>query len=191
MNSLDVFLLIFIAYFTIRGMFRGLIKELIIVLALLLGYYLAMTFYGPTTKWLINLFPSLPQNGAQILAFALIFIVVNVVLRLFGKFLEKLIKFVFLQPLNRLGGALFGLLKSLFFLSVIVFILRLLPFSAQFLQKIGAGKSIIWPYVIYFSTYVFQILAAFIPQMTAPDSLKKLQNISLPDSTVFHLLKKY
>ncbi|MHB2155746.1 CvpA family protein [Calditrichota bacterium GD2] len=190
MNSLDVFLIIFIAYFTIRGIFRGLIKELIIILAILLGYYLAMSLYQPLSKWLMQA-ASLPETGAQILAFVLIFIVVNVVLRMVGSILEKLIKLVFLQPLNRLGGALFGLLKSLFFLSVIVFILRLLPFAANFLQKMGAGESLIWPYVLYFSTYVFQMLAALIPQMANPDQLLKFRNISLPDTSLFQLLKKY
>lgn len=191
MNSLDIFLLIFIAYFTIRGVFRGLIKELIIVLALILGYYLSMSFYEPLGKWLILNFKSLPQTGSQILAFVLIFVFVNIGLRIIGSFLEKLIKLVFLSSLNRLGGALFGLLKSLFFLSIIVFILRLIPYSPKFLQKIGAGQSLIWPFIIYFSTYVFQILAAFVPGMNAPDQLHKLINISLPDTSVFQILKKY
>ncbi len=190
MNSLDIFLLIFIAYFTIRGVFRGLIKELIIVLALILGYYLAMSLYEPLGKWLVLNFKSLPQTGSQILAFVLIFVVVNVALRILGSVLEKLIKLVFLNPLNRLGGALFGFLKSLFFLSIIVFILRLIPYSPKFLQKIGAGQSLIWPFVVYFSTYVFQILAAVVPGMGSPDQLQKFKNLSLPDPSVLQMFKK-
>ncbi len=189
MNSLDIFLLIFIAYFTIRGIFRGLIKELIIILALILGYYLAMTFYDPLSHWLLKSFKALPKTGAQILAFILIFVIINVLLRLLGSFLEKLVKLVFLQSINRLGGALFGLLKSLFFLSIVVFLVRLIPYSAKFLQKIGAGQSLIWPYVIYFSTFVFKIFAAVIPNINVQQQMNNLIHIAMPDTSIFKLLK--
>ncbi len=163
MNSLDVILLIFMAYFTIRGIFRGLIKELIIILALVLGYIVAITFYEQGAILLFKNFHDFPKAGARILSFFLIFLAVNISLRILGSFLEKIIKFAFLQPLNRIGGGVFGLIKSLFFLSIVVFIIRLLPFAPQILQKMGAGQSLLWPYIIYFSTYVIQILISVFP----------------------------
>ncbi len=187
MNSLDVFLTIFIAYFTIRGIFRGLIKELIIVFALVLGYMVAFTFFEPFTQWLLHNFKSFPKTGARIIAFAIIFFAINIGLRILGIFVEKLIKFAFLQPLNRLGGGLFGLVKSLFFLSIIVFILRLLPFANVVLQKIGAGKSVLWPYVIYFSTYIYQILLMIIPGNAIQQQIQNLFHSA--DSTLFNVLK--
>ncbi len=189
MNSLDIFLLIFIAYFTVRGIFRGLIKELIIVLALVLGYILAFSFFEPLSVIFMNTFKGFPKTGARILSFALIFIAINIALRLFGVFLEKIIKFAFLQPLNRLGGGLFGLLKSLFFLSIILFIIRLLPFAPAALQKVGAGESILWPYVIYFSTWIYQILMALIPGAVVQKQVQQMMRSA--DSTIFKMLKPF
>lgn len=186
MNNFDIILLIFIAYFTIRGIFRGLIKELIIILALVLGYMIAFALYEQGSIILIKTFNGFPEAGAKILSFTLIFLAVNVALRLLGTFLEKIIKFAFLQPLNRLGGALFGLLKSLFFLSIIIFIIRLLPYAPQILQKAGAGKSVLWPYIIYFSTYVYQILLSIFPTGIMEHGVHQLMNGA--DSTVFKLL---
>lgn len=185
MNSFDIFLLIFMAYFTIRGVFRGLIKELIIILALVLGYLAGFAFFEQGSVWLMKSVHGMPQTGARILAFALIFISVNIALRMLGSFLEKIIKFAFLQAFNRLGGGLFGLLKSLFFLSILLFIVRLLPFAPKILQKVGAGESVIWPYVVYFSTYVFQFMLAIFPTNSVQDTVKNLignsvGNIPLP-----------
>ncbi len=184
MNSFDIFLLVFMAYFTIRGVFRGLIKELIIILALILGYLLGFAFFEQGALLLMKSIHGLPQTGARILSFSIIFIGVNVALRILGSFLEKIIKFAFLQTINRLGGGLFGLLKSLFFLSIILFILRLLPFAPKILQKLGAGQSVIWPYVIYISTYIVQIMMSLFPMNSMQETLKHLMNhdalINLP-----------
>ncbi len=164
------------AYFTIRGIFRGLIKELIIILALVLGYLLGFAFFEQGGVWLMKSIHGLPQTGARILSFTIIFIGVNIVLRLLGSFLEKIIKFAFLQTINRLGGGLFGLLKSLIFLSILLFIVRLLPFAPRLLQKAGAGQSVIWPYVIYFSTYVVQIMMGLFPADSLQNTIKHLMN---------------
>ncbi len=176
MNSFDIFLLIFMAYFTIRGVFRGLIKELIIILALVLGYLLGFAFFEQGSVLLMKSIHGLPQTGARILSFTIIFFGVNIALRILGSFLEKIIKFAFLQTFNRLGGGLFGLLKSLVFLSILLFIVRLLPFAPQLMQKAGAGESLIWPYVIYFSTYVFQIMFSLFPANSVQDTVKHLMS---------------
>ncbi len=189
MNSFDIFLLIFMAYFTIRGVFRGLIKELIIILALVLGYLLGFAFFEQGSVLLMKSINGLPQTGARILSFTIIFLVVNIALRILGAFLEKIIKFAFLQTFNRLGGGLFGLVKSLFFLSILLFIIRLLPFAPKIMQKVGAGESVIWPYVIYFSTYLYQIMVSIFPANSVQDTVKHLMSINA--ITVFPIFKPY
>lgn len=145
MNSIDLFVIIVTAFFLVRGLFRGFILELTIVIGLFSGYILAASYHDLLSAILIGYFTQLPESAADIISFAAIFILVNIVLRIVAGIITKTLKFAMLGWLNRLLGAIFGSIKSLIILSIAVFILNLIPFSDSLLQKIGKEDSFFFP----------------------------------------------
>jgi membrane protein required for colicin V production len=90
-------------------------------------------------------FPQLPASVAQIISFTVIFIVINIALRLIANVITKTLKFAMLGWLNRLFGATFGLIKSAIILGIAVFLINLIPFSEIFMEKAGKNESFFYP----------------------------------------------
>jgi membrane protein required for colicin V production len=145
MNSLDLFILIFASIFFIRGIFRGFVFELITVAGLIIGYLVAITYLHILSSLLISFFPALPIAVSHIISFIVIFIVTNVVLRFVANVLTRTLKFAMLGWLNRLLGGLFGSVKGILILSILVFLISFVPFSTQFIEMIGTDQSILFP----------------------------------------------
>ncbi len=145
MNSIDLIVIIVTSFFLLRGLFRGFILELTIVVGLIAGYILAASYHDLIAAILFEYFPQLPESAANIISFAVIFITVNIVLRIVAGIITKTIKFAMLGWLNRMLGALFGTIKSVVILSIMVFILNLIPFSESFLNKAGKDESFFFP----------------------------------------------
>ncbi len=145
MNSIDLVVIIVTSFFLLRGLFRGFILELTIVVGLIAGYILAASYHDLVAAILLEYFPQLPESAANIISFAVIFITVNIVLRIVAGIITKTLKFAMLGWLNRMLGALFGAIKSVVILSITVFILNLIPFSESFLKKAGKNESLFFP----------------------------------------------
>lgn len=145
MNSLDLVIIIVTSFFLIRGLFRGFILELTIVIGIIAGYLIALNFHALCAVWLTNIFNQIPGSIAQIISFSVIFIAVNIVLRVVAGIITKTLKFAMLGWLNRLLGAVFGIIKSTLILGIIVFLINLIPFSDTFMEKAGKKDSVFYP----------------------------------------------
>jgi len=165
MNSIDLVVIIATSYFLLRGLFRGFILELTIVIGLIAGYLAAISFLSIVSETLLLYFPQLPVSAAKIICFSLIFILVNLGLRLAANIITKTLKFAMLGWLNRLLGALFGLIKSLIILVMVVFLINLVPFSKIFLEKAGQDESYFYPFL----------------EMMGPELYKHVQNVKIDD----------
>lgn len=163
MNALDAVLIIIIALFTIRGIFRGLITELIVLISLIAGFVLAFQFADSGIHVLQKYFPLLPQQAARVISFIVIFVAVNVVLRLLGRLLNKFASFVYLQSLNRIAGGVFALLKSVLIISIVFIILESIPFSAAIQKMIQVDKSVLYYPVRDFGLWLYQAIMAVLP----------------------------
>ncbi|MGB7842673.1 MAG: CvpA family protein [Salinimicrobium sp.] len=117
MNIIDLLLGIFLVLGLVRGLFKGFLVELAGLLALLGGVYAAIHFSHITYDLLEN-FISWEENYLSILAFALTFFVVAVLISLAGSLLTKMAHLVALGLINRLFGGIFGVLKMAFLASI-------------------------------------------------------------------------
>ena len=145
MNSIDLVVIIVTSFFLLRGLFRGFILELTIVVGLFVGYILAASYHELISGILTSYFLQLPESAADIISFALIFITINIILRIVAGIITKTLKFAMLGWLNRMLGAVFGTIKSVIILSITIFIFNLIPFSELFLQKAGKNESFFFP----------------------------------------------
>jgi membrane protein required for colicin V production len=145
MNTIDVVILIFILFFTIRGLFRGFILELSTLIGLVIGYLAGITYLGFLSGLMQSIMPDAPVSVLNIISFSVIFIVINILLKIAANLVTKTLKFAMLGWLNRLLGAVFGLTKSILILSILVFLISLIPWSENLLTNAEAGDSVLFP----------------------------------------------
>jgi len=145
MNTIDLIISIVILFFLTRGIFRGFVLELVAVLGLVIGYLAAITFQPDLVLFFKGFAENIPESILNIVAFAIIFIIVNVVLKISGVMITKTLKFALLGGLNRLLGGALGGLKGFVIIIITVFILQLLPFTDPVLEKAGKSESVLYP----------------------------------------------
>ncbi|MGD9486719.1 MAG: CvpA family protein [Calditrichaceae bacterium] len=163
MNYLDITLIITIAIFTIRGLFRGLITELMTLVALILGFFIAVYYLQPAVQLLLVSFPSLPEFAARIIGFIVLFFAVNLTVRLLSKLLNSFASLGLLQPVNKIAGGVFGFVKTVFVLSIILIMIEFIPGSNTLLNAIGKENSMVYGSVKNFAPNIYNFIVAFIP----------------------------
>ena len=141
MNYIDIILVIPMAWLAFRGFKRGLVVELFSLLALIAGVYAALYFSDYAAKFLIENF-SLNEDYVPIISFILTFIGVVVIVYFVGKLLEKLVDMVALGVLNKLAGAVFGILKAAIFLSIIIMLIN--SFDDEWISKDKKKESVLY-----------------------------------------------
>ncbi len=145
MPTLDLVLLIFLGLFILYGLYKGLIKMILGILATILSIIISFKFFEQVYEW----FPAI-GFGSEALGKTLSFIIVltlsSFVLNLAFNLIAKILKIITSLPLlslaNRILGALLGLIQGLFILGSIVFIAISYSFSNDLLSKIVEGSEI-------------------------------------------------
>ncbi len=119
MNVLDIVLIALIGFGLVRGLINGFFVEIASVVALVAGVYgaihfsnYAQTFIDQNSQW--------DDKTINIVAFAVTFVIIILVIALAGKAFTKLADFAALGIVNKLLGALFGALKIALILSVVL-----------------------------------------------------------------------
>ncbi len=119
MNALDIFFVLFLIWGIWNGFKKGLIIELFTFLALFLGLYAGIHFSDFIGDQISG---DVDSSYATVIAFTVTFLAVGAMVYFGGKAIEKVIKIVQLSLLNKLLGAVFGLLKSIFILGALIMI---------------------------------------------------------------------
>jgi len=122
MNYIDIIIGVFLLWGFIRGFSKGLFVSLASLVALTVGIYIAVHFSYITGEYLEQYVDW--QDGAmKFTAFTITFVIVILMVSLSGKLLTKIANFVFLGLVNKILGAIFGVLKSAFIVSVVIMLL--------------------------------------------------------------------
>jgi uncharacterized membrane protein required for colicin V production len=111
-NLLDFAVLAFILLLAVRGYFRGFFRELFGLAAWLGAGIVAYLFgpvYGPTMSARFQLPPAI----GQMLAALAVFVALYVLLQLAGWILHSVARAIFLGPVDRAGGLVFGTAKAI------------------------------------------------------------------------------
>jgi len=125
MNWLDIVILIVIAWFTLTSLRTGLIREIMALVGFVAGIYLAGQFYLIPAAWLHQ--AGLDVNLSSIAGFAVVLVVVWVAASLLASLLHQVANLLFLGWLNHLGGGLFGLLRGLVIVEILIIIAARYP----------------------------------------------------------------
>ncbi len=107
----------------IMGFRKGLIAQVSMFLALLLGIWAAIHFSEFTGRYLTAWF-NLQGDNAFLASFVVTFAAVVLLVYFVGKFASRLLKVMFLGWVDKLAGLLLGILKMALLLSVVLVILH-------------------------------------------------------------------
>jgi len=154
MNPIGIGILLLIAYFGFRGFQRGLIDEVGRLVGLVLAVVLAYQF-SPLLEEHIGLENDLARSAV---AFVGIFIVTLIVMIFITRFVRTLVELVLMQWLDKLGGILFGLLKSIVVLGVLIYVMESFDSTRTFVLKLER-QSVIYRNVVAVKDGLFKVLS--------------------------------
>jgi len=117
MNLFDIVCIVIVGFCLIRGIFRGLIKEISAIVGVIGGFYGAYTYYPIVAAFLSKWISS--PSYLNIISFMAIFCGVLIVVNVFGIIIKYLLNVVFFGWLDRLGGAGFGVVKGALIISIL------------------------------------------------------------------------
>ena len=110
MNFLDIILICIVALFVLRGFFRGLVQEVLSLIAVVLAIFLASHFddvLAPHLKMYIE-----SDITVSALSYSLIFLGTLIVFWLLTKLIRSVLEISLLGWIDRTAGGVFGLLEG-------------------------------------------------------------------------------
>ena len=143
MNYIDIILLILLAWGLISGLKNGLVHEVASLAALILGIFGAIHFSDFTSDLLIEHF-ELSGRYLPIISFAITFVAIVIAVHFLAGIIDKLIKAIARGVPTVSVGAVFGILKTAFILSILIFLLNSLNEKAHFLPEEKMEGSILY-----------------------------------------------
>ncbi len=134
MNFFDIIIIIILGFCVIRGVFRGLIKELSSIIGVLGGFYAAYSYYmvlaRPLSRWISNV------AYLNISSFLIIFCGVLIIISILGVVIKYVLNIAFLGWVDRICGAGFGIIKGILIASVLLITLTaFLPRNAPVIKN--------------------------------------------------------
>lgn len=154
MTGIDILLGALLGYGLVKGIWKGLFVELASLVALLAGIFIAVKFSVVVGDTIADE----PSRTASITAFIITFILVVVAITLLAKMFTKLADFAGLGLLNRLLGGLFGFLKSVLILSVLLNFFLKINSGNAFAEQETLDDSLFFYPVLSVSNYIFPSL---------------------------------
>jgi membrane protein required for colicin V production len=110
MNLADLLIIVVLLISVVSAFAKGFLVEVFSLAGVILGLFIAAANYGAIAPWILHLVPNV--EVADLIAFLLIALLVMVLAGLVGRLLRGLLHGVGLGIVDRLLGAVFGLLKG-------------------------------------------------------------------------------
>ncbi|MDR0354979.1 MAG: CvpA family protein [Deltaproteobacteria bacterium] len=144
MSALDISITVILVYFFLRGIFRGLVKEVVGILGLFVAFWAASVYWQAGADQLKPVINS--DTYRAVLSFVVIYLIVYFLVGLMSVFVDKIVKLTITPFISGLAGAGLGLLKGS------VLCLVILAGSTAFLTPDNTfyADSWTWPKVLPF-----------------------------------------
>ncbi len=153
MNALDIIICVIGGFCLVRGIFRGIIKEMTSIVGVFAGFFAAYTYYPFLAKLLSRLISDKPY--LDIISFFLVFVIVFLAVGFLGVILKQLFKAVLWGWADRILGGAFATVKALLIVSVLLVALTaFLPKNSPVMRN-----SVLVPHV----STVSEVFAAVVP----------------------------
>jgi membrane protein required for colicin V production len=138
---LDLFFGAIIIISTACAIFKGLVREIISLVALIGGFILAVLYYRIPAGWLMEY--SRKDSLADLLGFLIIFVGCILIGIIVAYTVNRLVKAASLKWMDRILGGIFGFLRGWAISSVIVVALIAFPVREEMM-----GRSVLAPFLL-------------------------------------------
>ncbi len=135
------------------GVVRGVVKEIFSLIGWVVAFWLAKTFSLTGAHWLVHIITS--ETVRLMVSFVMFFLAGLVVTALVGYVFNLMVTSAGLGFLNRVLGGLFGFLRGVLFVLILVLLGGMTPLPAQYAWKYSLfidwggerGASLLMPYL--------------------------------------------
>jgi len=182
LGVLDIIILAILGIAAYKGYKNGLVVSLISLLSLVIALVASFHFTGKVSDYFIGKYPG-NEEAIPIAVFILLLILTIVLITIVGKLLKKILDLTLLGSFDNLAGALFGIIKWGFFLSVFLWGLSYLNIV---ISDKYASESILLAYIEPLAPFIFNNVGAVLPFIE--ELLKPLKNIGENQSEFFTLI---
>lgn len=145
MNVLDLIIILLLVWCAYKGFTKGLIYEVASVLALILGLYLAINFSEYVTELLYRRYNS-NNEVFSFIAFFLVFIIIVIGIHFAGKLTTNFFSFTALEIYNKIGGALFGIIKGAILIGILFILIK--KFSSELCHSSFFEDSVLYDKIL-------------------------------------------
>lgn len=142
---IDIIVIILLTMAAIKGFSRGLIVAVFSFFAFMIGLAAALKLSALVAKWLGENV-SISQQWLPVVAFALVFVGVVLLVRMGAKAIEAGLKVVLLNWVNRLGGMIFYVILYLMIGSVLLFYAEQLKWITPEMTKTSQTYPVLKPW---------------------------------------------
>lgn len=143
MNFIDIFIILFLLYGAWKGFKKGLVIELFTLFALFLGLYAGIHFSDYVASLITDVTEE-PLSYTPVVAFIITFLAVGAMVYFGGKAFEKVVKIAQLSAVNKILGALLGVLKATFFLGTAIILLESMDDRSDILNEETKSDSLLY-----------------------------------------------
>lgn len=146
-KGLDLVLTVFAAFLLVKGIWKGFVKEISGILAVVGGVVTSFMLNSAAEEFLS---PYVGPKYLGFMAYSILFIAAYLGIMLLGNLIDRVVKSVMLGSLNRILGGLFGLLKALLWTSLCVYAYNSLQEGVGFEHPGLVAGSIFYPFLLDF-----------------------------------------
>ena len=143
MSYIDIILIIPLLWGTYKGFTKGFIIQISTLAALMLGIYGGIKF-SETVSVYLQEYIEVNYRVLMLISFALTFLLIVIAIHFLAKVLVKFISLIALGFVNKLFGAIFGLLKTAFILSVVLMLINMADETFRFIPLKEKSKSMLY-----------------------------------------------
>jgi membrane protein required for colicin V production len=133
MRNTDILLIIPLIWGTYRGFYKGFISQIISLVSLFLVLFVSLKFYAPFGT-LVNSYVHTKLSPAYIpiAAFCILFLILYVIIYVVALKIEKMTEALHISMINHIVGGVFGFVKWVFMISVVIALLATFGAKADF-----------------------------------------------------------
>ena len=143
MMSMDIILLSILSIFILAGFFLGFVKSFGSFLGMLLSIIIAGNLFEGFAQTFRFIFLG-NVNLARIVVFTVLFILISKLLGIFFWIINSLFKIVsvvpFVKSINRILGALLGLVEGVFAIGMVLFMMLKFPLATDISLMLATSK---------------------------------------------------
>lgn len=176
MNTLDIILLVPLAYFAYKGFTKGFVITLAMFAGILIGFYAAIHFSEYAAGFLKEKL-DLNSDNLRMISYVVTFVIALVLVFMLGQFLSGVIRTTGLGFVNRLGGLLLGVMKGMLIISAFVVLFGKIDPKSHLIPAHAKQESVLYKPVSALAPKIFPVLKKY------TDKVKDLMFDKKPEQT--------